>query len=164
MMAHGGMGGMGGRTAWGSGGQFFGALRSTAPGRLGHPAARDQGHSQPDGQFARPYRTILIWFLVLVVVDAVIGVINPLLFRSIIDKGIPEHDKSLIVGLALVAAGLAVVDTGALHRHPLGLGQGRRGAHLRHAVQGLRAHPEDADRLLHPHPDRAPSSAGSTTT
>ena len=32
-------------------------------------------------QFARPYRTILAWFLVLVVVEAVIGVINPLLFR-----------------------------------------------------------------------------------
>ena len=46
------------------------------------------------------------------VIDAVIGVINPLLFRSIIDKGIPEHNKSLIVGLALVAAVLALVDTG----------------------------------------------------
>jgi ATP-binding cassette subfamily B protein len=62
--------------------------------------------------FARPYRTILVWFLVLVTIDAVIGVINPLLFRSIIDKGIPEHNKSLIVGLAAVAAALAVFDTG----------------------------------------------------
>src|ERR1019366_2168293 len=51
-------------------------------------------------------------FLVLVVVDAVIGVVNPLLFRSIIDRGMPEHNKNLIIGLAGVAAVLAVVDTG----------------------------------------------------
>ena len=36
----------------------------------------------------------------------------------------------------------------------LGVGPHRRGPHLRHADQGLRAHPEDAHRLLHPHPDR----------
>jgi len=63
-------------------------------------------------RFARPYRRILIWFLVLVVVDAVIGVINPLLFRSIINNGILGHDKDLIVRLALIAAGLAVIDAG----------------------------------------------------
>jgi ATP-binding cassette subfamily B protein len=63
-------------------------------------------------QFARPYQRILAWFLVLVVVDAVIGVVNPLLFRSIIDKGIPEHNKPLILGLALVAAVLAIAGTG----------------------------------------------------
>ena len=39
-------------------------------------------------QFARPYRRILTLFLVLVVIDAVIGVINPLLFRGIINNGI----------------------------------------------------------------------------
>ncbi len=83
-----------------------------APGRLGHPAAGDQGHGQADGPFARPYRRILAWFLVLVVIDAVIGVVNPLLFRSIIDNGIPDHNKSLIIGLALVAAVLAIFDTG----------------------------------------------------
>jgi ATP-binding cassette subfamily B protein len=71
-----------------------------------------KGTARRMAQFARPYRRILAWFLVLVVVDAVIGVINPLLFRSIIDKGIPEHNKSLIVGLALVAAVLAIFDTG----------------------------------------------------
>ena len=63
-------------------------------------------------QFARPYRSILAWFLVLVIIEAVIGVVNPLLFRSIINNGIPHHDKSLIIGLALVAAVLAIVDTG----------------------------------------------------
>ncbi len=63
-------------------------------------------------RFARPYRTILAVFLVLIVVDAVIGVANPLIFREIINAGILGHDKGIIVTLALVAAGLAVVDAG----------------------------------------------------
>jgi ATP-binding cassette, subfamily B, bacterial len=63
-------------------------------------------------QFARPYRRILTLFLVVVVIEAVVGIINPLLFRQIIDKGIYGHDKNLIIELALVAAGVALVDTG----------------------------------------------------
>jgi ATP-binding cassette subfamily B protein len=61
--------------------------------------------------FARPYRKILIWFLVLVVIDAVVGIINPLLFRSIINNGIEQGDKQLIITLSLIAAGIAIVDT-----------------------------------------------------
>ncbi len=94
------------------GGQFFGAVRSLRRDDSVTQQRVTKGTARRMITFARPYRTILIWFLVLVVVEAVIGLINPLLFRSIIDKGIPQHDKSLIIGLALVAAGLAVVDTG----------------------------------------------------
>jgi ATP-binding cassette subfamily B protein len=61
--------------------------------------------------FAKPYRTILLLFLVLIVVDAVIGVANPLIFGAIIN-GIPHHRTGLIVGLALLAAGLAIVGAG----------------------------------------------------
>ncbi len=39
------------------------------------------------------------------------GIINPLLFRQIIDKGIGHHDKDVIITLALVAGGVALVDT-----------------------------------------------------
>ena len=62
--------------------------------------------------FARPYRRILTLFLVLIVVDAVISVANPLIFRAIINTGILHHDTRLIVALAALAAGLAVVDAG----------------------------------------------------
>jgi ATP-binding cassette subfamily B protein len=62
--------------------------------------------------FAAPYRTILIVFLVLIIIDAVIGVANPLIFRSIINNGIPKHNTGLIVALALLAAGLAIVSAG----------------------------------------------------
>lgn len=62
--------------------------------------------------FGRPYRKILSFFMVLVVVDAVIGVANPLIFRDIINNGILGHHRSLIITLALVAGGLAVFGAG----------------------------------------------------
>ena len=63
-------------------------------------------------RFARPYTKILIFFMVVVVIEAVITVVNPLLFRQIINEGILKHDSSVIITLALVAAGLAVFDAG----------------------------------------------------
>jgi len=67
--------------------------------------------------FASPYRWILAIFMVLVIVDAVIGVVNPLIFRVIIDKGILQKHVGLIVDLALIVAALALLDAG------LGLGE-----------------------------------------
>src|SRR3984957_8687919 len=60
--------------------------------------------------FAAPYRSILTVFMILVVVDAVIGVLNPLILREIIDQGIIHKDVGLIEGLAFLVAGLAVLD------------------------------------------------------
>jgi len=60
--------------------------------------------------FARPYRALLGVFLVLIIIDAVIGAANPLVYRSIIDNGIAKHHTSLIVWLAGLVGGLAVVD------------------------------------------------------
>jgi ATP-binding cassette subfamily B protein len=42
----------------------------------------------------------------------VVGIINPLLFRSIINNGIEQHNKHLIIVLSLTAAVVAIVDTG----------------------------------------------------
>jgi ATP-binding cassette subfamily B protein len=103
---------MGGHGMGGGGGQFGGVMRSMRRDDSVTQQQVTKGTAKRMFQFARPYRTILAWFLVLVVIDAVIGVVNPLLFRSIIDNGIPEHNKSLIIGLAAVAAVLAVADTG----------------------------------------------------
>ncbi|HVC70888.1 MAG TPA: ABC transporter ATP-binding protein [Acidimicrobiales bacterium] len=64
-------------------------------------------------RFAAPYRRMLGVFLVLIVIDAVIGAANPLIYRDIIDNGIiKHHNASLIVGLALVIGLLAVADAG----------------------------------------------------
>jgi ATP-binding cassette subfamily B protein len=62
---------------------------------------------------ARPYRRELTFFLLLVVVSSVIGVITPLLAGDIINRiaGL-EGAAGGIVRIALVIAGLAVVDAG----------------------------------------------------
>lgn len=63
-------------------------------------------------RFAAPHGRVLAVYLVLVVIDAAIGAANPLIFRAIIDRGIMRHDGSIVVVLASVVAGLAVVGAG----------------------------------------------------
>jgi ATP-binding cassette, subfamily B, bacterial len=94
------------------GGQFAGVMRSMRRDDSVTEQHVTKGTARRMLQFARPYRGILAVFLVLVVLDAFIGVVNPLLFRSIINNGIPQGNKSLILGLAFVAAFLAVFDAG----------------------------------------------------
>ena len=60
--------------------------------------------------FAAPYRWLLALFLALVLLDAAITVINPLLYRQIINNGILKGDEKLVIGLALLVAGLATTD------------------------------------------------------
>jgi ATP-binding cassette subfamily B protein len=62
-------------------------------------------------RFAAPYRRQLVWFLLLIVVDAVIGVANPWIVKIII-TGIQHHRGAFVVGLAGLIAGLAVLDAG----------------------------------------------------
>ncbi|HTX70969.1 MAG TPA: ABC transporter ATP-binding protein [Thermoleophilia bacterium] len=62
--------------------------------------------------YVRPFRRLLVVFLVLVVVDAVVSAANPLLYREIIDNGILKGDAALIVWLALLVAALALTDAG----------------------------------------------------
>jgi ATP-binding cassette subfamily B protein len=64
--------------------------------------------------FARPYRRQIFVFLVLVILDALLVVALPLLFKVIVDEvskgGAGSH--SVVVAVALGVAGLAVVDSG----------------------------------------------------
>ncbi|MBN1321928.1 MAG: ABC transporter ATP-binding protein, partial [Thermoleophilia bacterium] len=60
--------------------------------------------------FAAPYKRLLLIFLGLVVVSAVIGTVNPLVYREIINEGIIGRRGGLVVLLALTVAGLAIVD------------------------------------------------------
>ncbi len=64
--------------------------------------------------FARPYRRQIAVFLVLVVLDALLIVALPLLFKVIVDELSPGggRDRSVVVAVALGVAGLAVVDAG----------------------------------------------------
>src|SRR5579864_6079845 len=60
-------------------------------------------------EFARPYRRLLGLFIGLIVVDAVLGVANPLIFRTIIDDGIAKANTGLVVDLAVLVGVLAVI-------------------------------------------------------
>lgn len=60
--------------------------------------------------YARPYRPRIAAFLALVVFDAVLVVVTPLLFRRLVDDGVSRADRGLVVQLAMVVAGLAVAD------------------------------------------------------
>jgi ATP-binding cassette subfamily B protein len=67
--------------------------------------------------YLRPYRFLLVWFLIVVVADAIVGVAPPLVLGQIIDKGIYGSQAQsarigLIVAFALLLVGLAVVDAG----------------------------------------------------
>ncbi len=61
-------------------------------------------------RYARPYRSSIGLFLLIVVLDAAIVVAVPLLLRDLVDNGVTPKDSALVVRLALVVAALAVVD------------------------------------------------------
>jgi ATP-binding cassette, subfamily B, bacterial len=63
-------------------------------------------------EFAAPFRTLLIAFVVTIVIEAVIDLGPPLLFRSIIDHAIPEKNAALLNLLAMLVVLLAVFSSG----------------------------------------------------
>ncbi len=104
---------MSGHGMGGGGGQYGSVMRSMRRDESVKAQHVTKGTARRMIRFARPYRAILTWFLVLVIVDAFVGIVNPLLFRSIINSLTSSHpDKRLIVTLAVVAALIAVIDTG----------------------------------------------------
>jgi ATP-binding cassette subfamily B protein len=68
--------------------------------------------------FAVPYKRVLSIFLPVVILDAAVGAVNPLILRELIDNGIlahhttVSHRESVIIALACVVAGLAILDAG----------------------------------------------------
>jgi ATP-binding cassette subfamily B protein len=59
-------------------------------------------------RFAAPYKRQLVWFLLLVVVDAVIGAANPLIYGAIV-KEVIAHEQGVVVALALLVVLLALI-------------------------------------------------------
>ncbi len=62
----------------------------------------------------QPYRKYTIGFLLLVGADAVIGAVEPLIYREIINRGILAQDARVVISFAVLIAGLAVADAGVL--------------------------------------------------
>lgn len=60
--------------------------------------------------YAAAYRGLIVTFLVLISLAAVAGVVPPLLFREIIDRGVLGGDLGLVVRLAAIVAVLAFAE------------------------------------------------------
>jgi len=63
--------------------------------------------------FARPYRPLLVVFIGAILAGSIVGILPPLVFRSIIDNhAIPRRDLAGLNRLALLALTLAFADAG----------------------------------------------------
>ena len=60
-------------------------------------------------RFAKPYRLLIAVFVVLVVMMSVLNVTPPLLFKEIIDDGILQGNRRVVIILSVTVAGLAVL-------------------------------------------------------
>lgn len=60
-------------------------------------------------EFAGPHRGRIAVFLALTVIDAAMVVVTPLLVQRIVDDGILQDDRRLVVEIALAMAGVAVL-------------------------------------------------------
>ena len=63
-------------------------------------------------RFAATYGSGLSLFGTIVVLDAAVGNVNPLIYRDIINNGVMKSDASLVMRLAMLAALIMVVDAG----------------------------------------------------
>ena len=73
---------------------------------------RDAGTLRRIAAFAKPYTGAIVAFLVLVVVDALLVVATPLLFKKIIDDGVVKGDAALVTWLSLLVALIAFFEAG----------------------------------------------------
>jgi ATP-binding cassette subfamily B protein len=60
-------------------------------------------------RFAKPYRLLITIFVITVVLMSALSVTPPLLFKEIIDNGILQGDRRIVIILSVTVAGLAVL-------------------------------------------------------
>jgi ATP-binding cassette, subfamily B, bacterial len=60
-------------------------------------------------RFAKPYRFLIAVFVALVVILAALAVAPPLLFKEIIDRGVLQGDRRVVIIVSLILAGIAVL-------------------------------------------------------
>jgi len=61
-------------------------------------------------QYARPYKSMVVAFLITLILTSLLTVAQPLLFRVIVDDGISVGNAQLVTWLAVAIAALAVID------------------------------------------------------
>jgi len=62
--------------------------------------------------YAKPYKILITFFLITLVIASLLSVAQPLLFRRIIDQGITPGNASLVTWTAVFIALLAIADAG----------------------------------------------------
>ncbi len=75
-------------------------------------ATVDKGVVRRVAQLAKPYRWMLIGFVLVIIVEAIIALLPPLFFRSIIDTAIPDGNRGLLNLLAALVVVSALFDAG----------------------------------------------------
>lgn len=90
--------------AWGS---LWSSMRSDKGG-----SGISKGTPRRTLAFAKPYRGRLAVFVLLSVVSAVLGVATPVLAGQVVDAIVAHSDVRTVVGLALLIAGVALLDAG----------------------------------------------------
>lgn len=60
--------------------------------------------------YAKPYKALIAFFLVTVVIDAVLIISTPLILRKLIDDAVIPGNAPLVTQLALAVGGLAILD------------------------------------------------------
>ncbi len=100
--------GMRGHGTGGRGGGWSG-MRSMRQDRAVLEHRVKKGTARRMLTFAVPYRKILAIFIPVVIVDAAVGAVTPLILRAIINNGILKHDADLVIWLSVLVAVLAIV-------------------------------------------------------
>ena len=97
----------------GMGSSGWGVMRSMRQDRKITEHKLPKGTVRRVFSFARPYRGMLAVFLVLIVIDAVVGAANPLLTRAIINELTSRRPaESAVLWLAFAIGAMAVFDAG----------------------------------------------------
>ena len=62
--------------------------------------------------YARPYRRLIVLFLVTLVLTSLLSVAQPLMIPRLVDDGISQGDARVVTVMALIIAALAILDAG----------------------------------------------------
>ncbi len=94
------------------GGQFGSFMRSLRRDQSVTQSKITKGTGKRMLRYAKPFKMLLIIFFFVIIIDALINVSNPLIYRQIINVGILKKNTGIIIWLALLIGLLAVLDSG----------------------------------------------------
>jgi ATP-binding cassette subfamily B protein len=87
---------------------MIGTLRSFSQAESVFKQKVKPGTARRRLEFATPYSGPLAIVLIVVILDAAIGTVYPLIYREIINQGVLKSDASLIIRFALLAGVLGL--------------------------------------------------------